>query len=784
MKKITNLFACTLFGLAGFSQNTALRVLEYRPAPGQHINVENIGTPQAAQKMAENLNSLVSLGSFGGYVVLGFDQACKNHPDNPYGIDFTVFGNSFSGSSEPGVVWVMQDENQNGLPDDTWYEIAGSQHFHSKTVQNYEVVYFKTDTRDLFWSDNRGQNGLIQANSFNLQEYYPTAQIFPEYPHDSVSFSGTLLSLSIDFSKAQEIKATPPAFGYADSHPRKQGIELFLPDNPYTKEIEGSGGDPIDISWAVDSLGKYVDLDSIHFVKIVSGSLLSAGWLGEISTDVAWVEVVRPNPGITGKENLLVVYPYSPKLILGDSLLLEACYFEKGRKTESVISFSSQNEQVVRAVDSGWLKTVAIGETEVLIGGGQEVETVKIKVVKPDSIQILTDFSSVYPGDTMLLSAQVFDFEQEKLNIPVQFTSSNPAAGIIKKWSGETYFVAQNSGETVITAFTEGFDVRQQVRVRLYSPDDVVRIYFSAKTENENLLPWQWIELGVGGLNGFVENRQSDYAHIEKPTLFHAMVAGLLKADVPFAFKDDDSAGGNLYLHALENDGMFYYGWGGKIEPEAFARAWIARLNNEQFLSGFDKTEISNGDTVALYHVPKITEPWVYSRLLAGPDSAAAGDEIEVQLSQVQCTFSENEITESDFIPVVHAEIKAGNVYYTVNSGKANFRLEAEPPLVISSGNEAVLVSKKLSVGIEQARVKTFRIYPNPVGNELTVEGVRGLYDSKLVFRLITSGGQIVFEQQNAGHVHRFDLRRLPSGIYFLVVIQGKRVETHKIVKK
>jgi hypothetical protein len=132
--------------------------------------------------MTENFSSLVSLGSFGGYIVLEFEKVCVNHPDNPYGIDFTIFGNAFSGSSEPGVVWVMQDENQNGLPDDTWYEIAGSHHFHSKTVQNYEVTYFKTDSRDVFWKDNSGETGWIAANSFNLQEYYPTEQYFPLYP--------------------------------------------------------------------------------------------------------------------------------------------------------------------------------------------------------------------------------------------------------------------------------------------------------------------------------------------------------------------------------------------------------------------------------------------------------------------------------------------------------------------------------------------------------------------------------------------------------------------------
>src|SRR5690606_15193293 len=116
-------------------------------------------------------------------------------------------------------------------------------------------------------------------NNFNLQEYYPSSEYFPLYPADSVSFKGTLLNHVIDDITAGEIRLSPPAFGYADTHPRKQGINLSLPDNPYTSEVEGAGGSPVDISWAVDTKGQYVEIDTIHFIKIVSASLATAGWL-------------------------------------------------------------------------------------------------------------------------------------------------------------------------------------------------------------------------------------------------------------------------------------------------------------------------------------------------------------------------------------------------------------------------------------------------------------------------------------------------------------------------
>ena len=54
----------------------------------------------------------VSLGGFGGYLVVGFDHSIDNSGD----YDIAITGNAFDGSSEPGIVWVMQDENGDGCP--------------------------------------------------------------------------------------------------------------------------------------------------------------------------------------------------------------------------------------------------------------------------------------------------------------------------------------------------------------------------------------------------------------------------------------------------------------------------------------------------------------------------------------------------------------------------------------------------------------------------------------------------------------------------------------------
>ena len=102
MKKIHLFVLIYAHTVLVFSQNTAVKLINYQPAPGQHINVEHVGTPQAAINMVENDDDFVSLGAFGGNIILGFNEPCENDPQNPYGVDFMLLGNAFSGASEAG----------------------------------------------------------------------------------------------------------------------------------------------------------------------------------------------------------------------------------------------------------------------------------------------------------------------------------------------------------------------------------------------------------------------------------------------------------------------------------------------------------------------------------------------------------------------------------------------------------------------------------------------------------------------------------------------------------
>jgi len=337
-------------------------VLEYTPAPGQFTNTLSWGSPFAASSIVGGVNGSLCLGAWGGYVVFQFGEAVENHPENPYGVDFTIFGNPMAHWSEPGVVWVMKDENINGVPDDTWYELAGSDHYFSTTQRNYRLSYVNpgdTLAREVPWSDPFGGSGIIKVNSTHTQPYYPLSDSFPHISQDQYTLTGTLIRGAVDVDHPPILISARRAFGYADNHLRGQ-TALKLPDNPYTQVIEHSGGDAFDIDWAMDSSGAYVDLDRIHFVKVQNALQEDGKWLGELSTEVCGALDVSPDPSVGGELDLIVIRDL-PAEINSKEYQLEVYAFYKGRIVQNpdVVWTSSSEEvtvdenHVLRASESG-----------------------------------------------------------------------------------------------------------------------------------------------------------------------------------------------------------------------------------------------------------------------------------------------------------------------------------------------------------------------------------------------------------------------------------------------
>ena len=266
------------------SQATCNCVFEYTPAPGQFINEDKSGfkgeqtASEAAAYALQRLNAekFVSLGGFGGYIVVGFDHSIDNYD----GYDFAIKGNSFDGSSEPGIVWVMQDANGNGKPDDTWYELKGSETGKEETIQNYSVTYFRPTKADaaVKWEDSLGEKGEISRVPSHKQDSYYPAWI----KEDSYTLSGTRLKARNYDKSGNGTMWINPAYdwGYADNNSPID--QLTDEENTEAKAVPNH----FRISDAIDSKGKAVELKHIDFIKVQTGVNAQSGWLGELSTEV------------------------------------------------------------------------------------------------------------------------------------------------------------------------------------------------------------------------------------------------------------------------------------------------------------------------------------------------------------------------------------------------------------------------------------------------------------------------------------------------------------------
>jgi len=305
-------------------------VLEYTPAPGQLINVAPWGTPNGVSSIEGGVHGSVCLGAFGGYMIFRFEHPVENDPQNPFGVDFTIFGNPMPEWSEPGVVRVMKDENENGEADDTWYELAGSDYWFSSTQKEYSVTYTNPGgdiAADVSWEDRWGTSGVIRANSVHTQPYYPLHDSFPAIAPESYTLDGTLLQ-GLVYEHATGMRSIRRAFGYADNQLRGTA-PYTIPDNPYTRELENSGGDAFDIGWAVNPDGTYVELDRIHFIKVQTGIQADGGLLGELSTELTGAVDVSPDPAIAGETEMVVIRDLPPLLEVGE-YQLEVFTFQNG----------------------------------------------------------------------------------------------------------------------------------------------------------------------------------------------------------------------------------------------------------------------------------------------------------------------------------------------------------------------------------------------------------------------------------------------------------------------
>ena len=304
----------------------------YLPAPAQFVN-EGVTTGGWGDAYDSNGavkatgSTGVSLGFFGGYAVYEFENPIADDPTHPYGADFIVYGNAFWNNSEAGCIQVSKDGT-------TWYDIAGSM-YYTKSTKGATITYTNPNPNEdkgitaagatstladvpyALTVNGTTTSGTVTKNTFHNHSWFPlNANYFTasgsraamakvdEFSFvsrtlnsdnitNTLTFTGTLLNNYPGTGKTDQI-----GFGYCDVHPNKtlggtiayNPYQTFTSSSDYDTKVAGtSGGDPIDIAWAVNSSGAPVKLGSIKYVRIYTGMAQMNGIFGEISTEVCGV---------------------------------------------------------------------------------------------------------------------------------------------------------------------------------------------------------------------------------------------------------------------------------------------------------------------------------------------------------------------------------------------------------------------------------------------------------------------------------------------------------------
>jgi hypothetical protein len=200
----------------------------------------------------------------------------------------TIQGNGFEMWSEEGIVWVQDDENGNGVPDEMWYELTGSADdnavYRNYITRRYAIKHFaydgSTKTNEYgqpigktFWTDSKGRSGaMITGWPDEWGVDRAAAGVW-------VMYTGTILADGgkVTYSSAGLGEGT---LGYVDVYNAKERQTMT-----------------VDKSKAVRVDGSKVQINNIRFIKVQTGVFSYGGPFGDVST-----EIVRAT-GIDGDQS-------------------------------------------------------------------------------------------------------------------------------------------------------------------------------------------------------------------------------------------------------------------------------------------------------------------------------------------------------------------------------------------------------------------------------------------------------------------------------------------------
>lgn len=242
---------------------------------------------------------LKSLGNFGGYITYYYEDPIIDNPNNKYGMDFYVIGNSsetnIDSMAELGQVYVSEDGK-------TWYALAGSEHYENKAIWDYTITYTKGDDGKAYWTDNQGNSINYAAKAWPSAAYY---YMNDTALRDTYSFTGVLFESQFGSimgnSSSTASYAASAKFGYTDYYASNISGTTVTDVNSYIEKPSKANG--FDVAWAVDEDGIPVDVSNMefHYIKVATASNIYAGMFAEKSTEVTYVVRTTAQNSAVGK---------------------------------------------------------------------------------------------------------------------------------------------------------------------------------------------------------------------------------------------------------------------------------------------------------------------------------------------------------------------------------------------------------------------------------------------------------------------------------------------------
>lgn len=276
------------------------------------------------------LKSVVTLGGFGGTIVLAFDHNVEDNPANPMGLDAIVFGNAFFSEqniyqkwAEFATIEIMPEVNGNNIPGDDpaekWYLIPGShlnassqkitatwnkntlsnlgrKLFYYPTFPGWPTPEYQTSSYQLFPVYSTDLENVVLENP-NISDNDP-ANDFLEYYWGYADATPTL--------RLGDRDGNGSSSGVGDVNTMSPDLFFTVPDDPCTVGITNgsAGGDAFDIAWAVNpQTWQRANLTSFKYIRITNAVdvyLNQYDDLGEISTEIDAVADARPVGDING----------------------------------------------------------------------------------------------------------------------------------------------------------------------------------------------------------------------------------------------------------------------------------------------------------------------------------------------------------------------------------------------------------------------------------------------------------------------------------------------------